>query len=101
MNKNNNNTTRLRTINHQSTSEAFAAMHAKIVAVSDDDLLPIVVEIPFAVDIVLAHVDKMLSLVPELRQVTFYDTKPIVEIEATALACLHAHLVAVTPRPDL
>ncbi len=83
------------------TAEAsFRRVRPEIDAVRDDALVPISVEIPFAVGIALAAAPRIDTLIPQMLALPDFDLRPVRMLRTYAGAALYAHLAAATPRPS-
>jgi hypothetical protein len=80
--------------------EAFQRVRPEIDAVPDEALVPISVEIPFAVGIALAAAPRIDTLLPQMLALPYFDPRPVRMLRTYAGAALYAHLVAVTPQPS-
>ena len=97
MAKNHNNK---RTILSTSGAQAFADLHDEIMAVSEDQLIPISVDISFAHEIALAAADRIDELMPELSKLPGLDITRIRKLRVYAAACEHSHVLAASPEAD-
>ena len=78
-------------------AQAYAVMHDEIAAVSDDLLVPITVDIPQAIEIVLAAAGRIDELMPQLEKLSTLDIARILKLRLYAAACQHAHTLATAP----
>jgi hypothetical protein len=78
--------------------EAYDAVADEIASVDAESLVPISVDIPHAVGIVLGAADRLQSLTDQMRALPGFDLDAVLRIRTYAAACLHAHLVATRRR---
>src|SRR5690349_875170 len=95
--KNHNNK---RTILSTSGAQAFADLHDEIMAVPEEQLMQISVDISFAHQIALAAADRIDELMPELLKLPNLDINRIRKLRVYAAACEHAHVLATSPTED-
>jgi len=86
-----------RTIIPTSGAQAFAELHDEIAAFSEELLVPISVDIPFAHQIALAAADRIDQMMPELEKLPRLDIERVRKLRMYAAACQHAHLLAISP----
>ncbi|MCA9704758.1 MAG: hypothetical protein KDK70_02775 [Myxococcales bacterium] len=79
---------------------AFVAMRERIEAVSDDDLVPINLDIPRAVTIALGAAERIDQLAAELFALEGFDHRAVLDLRLLALATLYAHLLASVRASD-
>lgn len=82
-------------------AQAFAELHDEIMAVADDQLVHISVDIAHAHGIARVAADRLDKLMPELQKLPGLDIHRIRRLRLYAAACQHAHLLATAPeQPD-
>jgi hypothetical protein len=80
--------------------ESFQRVRPEIDAVPDDAIVPISVDIPFAVGIALGAAPRVDTLLPQMLALPDFDPRPVRMLRVYAGAALYTHLVAVTPQPS-
>jgi hypothetical protein len=78
-------------------AQAFAELHDEIMAVPDDQLMHISVDIAHAHGIARVAADRIDKLMPELQKLPALDIQRIRKLRLYAAACQHAHLLATAP----
>jgi hypothetical protein len=89
-----------RTIIPTSGAQAFAELHDEIMAVDEDSLISISVDISVAHEIALAAADRIDELMPALVRLPDLDLDRIRKLRMYAAACEHAHVLATSPAQD-
>jgi hypothetical protein len=77
--------------------EAFASIRDELEALTDDELLTISVDIPFAHAIAFGAADRIDPFMAELGKLPDLDMELIRKVRVYASAARHAHLLALTP----
>lgn len=80
-----------------SGAQAFAELHDEIMAVPDDQLMQISVDIAYAHGIALVAADRIDELMPELQKLHALDIQRVRKLRLYAAACQHAHVLATAP----
>jgi hypothetical protein len=97
----NTNTIALSLVAPLTDREAFLSKQQEIAAITDDELVPINVEVPYAAAIVLGVAPRIETLLPGLQTLPDYDLGPVLEVRTYAAAAVYAHLQAMgTPITD-
>lgn len=75
---------------------AFDTVEHEILAVPDDQLVRMCVNVPRATQVAFGAAERIDALLPMLEQLSFFDPAPARKLRTYAAAALHAHLVAKT-----
>lgn len=81
-------------------AQAFVCARAEIEAIPDDTLIKVNVDVPHAASIGMGAAGGLQELLPALGRLPDYDLRPVRVIGTLAAASLHAHLLAIEPRPE-